>query len=102
MTPLMMNMSSVRPTNLPMRAVVRPHAQGSCVRVHEVPCAVAQHRRALARDGREDELADFAIGDRLARRRVEALDDEVILVDVLAERHSHSPATPGPMTSVSP
>ncbi len=33
LTPLMMNMSSVRPTTLPMRAVVRPQSQRSRVSV---------------------------------------------------------------------
>ena len=50
----------------------------------EVARAVAQHRRALARDGRVHELADLAVGDRLAGGRVEALDDEVVLRDVHA------------------
>ena len=50
----------------------------------EVAGAVAQHRRARARDRAEHELAHLAVGDRRAGHRVEALDDEVVFGDVHA------------------
>ena len=102
LTPLMMNMSSVRPTTLPMRAVVRPQAQGSRVSEREVARAVAQHRRALLGQRGEHQLADLAVGDRLAGRRVEHSTMKWSSAMCMPSLHSHSPATPGPITSVRP
>ncbi len=68
----------------------------------EVAGAVAQQRQRLLRQRREDELADLAVRHRLARLRVDDLDEEVILVHVrAAPRPRRTPRTrraPSPPT----
>jgi hypothetical protein len=76
----MISMSSLRPTTRDMRAKVRPQARER----GQVAGAVAQQRQRLLRQRREDELADGFVRERLARLRIDDLDQEVVLVHVSA------------------
>ena len=67
-----------------MRARVRPHTQGSRFSGRDVARAVAQQRHRLLRQRREHELAVDAVRQHLAGRRVDDLDEEVVLHDVEA------------------
>ena len=75
-------MSSERPTTRLIRTPVRPHGQGRPVERGEVAGPVAEDRVRLLGERGEDELAHLAVRHRLERLGVEALHDEVVLLDV--------------------
>src|SRR5207302_2582104 len=62
----------------------------------EVMGAIAHQRQALAREGGDDQLAFLAVGPRRARRRIDDLDDVVVLPDVQAGARRAVDAEPGP------
>ena len=61
-----------------------PARAGPVAEAGQVAGAVADHRQRLLGERGEDQLALLAVGHRLAGRRVDHLDQEVVLVDVQA------------------
>jgi len=77
-------MSSLRPVTRSIRTWVRPQRQGAIFKVVDIPCAIADQREGLFRDGCEDQFSLFTVRQDGACLGIDNLGEEVILEDMHA------------------